>query len=380
MSGEGVGNGGNAMNDFLQELGNDAGYLKAGFMGFQGSGKTFTATLLAIGVKKYFDLAGPVALFDTEAGSPYISKMVEEATGQKMVGRRSRAFDDLLKVGRACEENGVSVLIVDSITHVWRELGKAYLKQVNDRQRQKIERAGGIFSPRQRLEFQDWSNIKDKWAEWTDFFLNSPLHIIICGRAGYEYDFEDREDGTGKDLVKTGIKMKVEGEFGYEPSLLVNMERHQTVDGVSTSITRRAMIIKDRFNLIDGKSFDNPTFDSFLPHVQSLTPGGHVVIDTAVKSDAGVGEDGESAWKREQKERVVLCEEIQGELLRAWPGQKAEEKKAKTEAIETAFGTRSWTKVEGMDSATLRSGLAKVREIVGASKWTSTDSKESEVA
>ena len=40
---------------------------------------------------------------------------------------------------------------------------------------------------------------------------------MIAGRAGYDYDYEQREDGTGKDLVKTGIKMKTEGEFGFEP-------------------------------------------------------------------------------------------------------------------------------------------------------------------
>jgi hypothetical protein len=46
----------------------------------------------------------------------------------------------------------------------------------------------------------------------------------LCGRAGYEYDHEENEDG-GKDLIKIGTKMKAEGEFGFEPSLVIEMER-----------------------------------------------------------------------------------------------------------------------------------------------------------
>ena len=41
-----------------QTLGKGQGHLKAGFLGFQGSGKTMTATLLAIGTRRHFKLAG----------------------------------------------------------------------------------------------------------------------------------------------------------------------------------------------------------------------------------------------------------------------------------------------------------------------------------
>jgi hypothetical protein len=345
------------MNEqILDELGADAGYLKGGFLGFQKSGKTFTATLLAGGVRKVFNLDAPIAFFDTEGGSPYISQMIEKATGRKPVGKRSRSFDDMLAVGRACEAGGASVLIVDSVTHVWRELCAAYMRQINEQRQRKG------MSPLVRLEFQHWSRIKDHWAQWTDFYLNSRLHIIVCGRAGYEYDFEEREDGSGKDLVKTGIKMKVEGEFGYEPSLLVNMERAQVLDGTAMRIVHRATVIGDRFNLIDGASCENPTFEFFAPHVLALQPGSHAAVDTEVKTDMGLDEEGADAYVRERRQRVILCEEIQGELVRLWPGQTAKEKASKLEYLEDAFGTRSWTKVESMNAERLRDGLARLRE------------------
>ena len=46
---------------------------------------------------------------------------------------------------------------------------------------------------------------------------------------GYEYDYFEDEAGK-KQLEKTDIKMKAEGEMGYEPSLLVLMERHTVME------------------------------------------------------------------------------------------------------------------------------------------------------
>ena len=50
----------------LQSLGKGQGYLKAGFLGFPKSGKTFTSFRLAFGVRKHFGLKGRIAMFDTE--------------------------------------------------------------------------------------------------------------------------------------------------------------------------------------------------------------------------------------------------------------------------------------------------------------------------
>jgi hypothetical protein len=84
-----------------------------------------------------------------------------------------------------------------------------------------------------------------------------------------------------------------------------------------------------------------------------------------VKTDTGVDEEGSDAWARERKTRTILSEEIQGELVAAYPGQTAAEKKAKADLLATLFGTRSWTAVENMDSERLRAGLAALRERLG---------------
>lgn len=343
----------------LKSLGNEQGYLKAGFLGFQKSGKTHTATLLAIGTRNHFKLKGPIAMFDSETGSGYVAEMVERETKQKLVGVRARSFRTLMEVANDCVKEKVSVLIVDSVSHVWRELCDSYLAQLNDKRKNKN------LAPLQKLEFQHWAAVKGLWAEWTDFYLNSPLHIIIAGRAGFEYDMEKNDETGRKELVKTGIKMKVENEFGFEPSLLVEMDREQVPDGNGGwKIKRKATILGDRFNQIDGKECYDPTFEFFLPHVGKLIKGAHAPVDTATKTDTGADVEGNTEWERERKARAILCEEAQGLIVSIYPGQSAAEKKAKTDVIEQCFGTRSWTAVESMDSGKLKVALDALRKFV----------------
>src|SRR3990167_5519436 len=308
----------------LQTLGNGQGYLKAGFLGFQSSGKTYTAVLLAIGVRKFFGLTGPIAFYDTEGGTEYIAGLVKKETGLDLLGVRSRSFDDLCAWAKECHEAGVSVAIADSVTHPWRELCDAYLAQVN------AGRARKNLSQRRSLEFQDWSHIKGRWAKWTDLYLNLPMHMIVCGRGVNIYAMEQNEETSKKELIKAGVKMKTETEFGFEPSLLVEMDREQVPDDTGGFRLRRsATVIKDRFAIIDGATTHDPGFDFFKPHIELLKPGAHAPVDTSIRTDAGIG---------------------------------AESKQKKAGLIYDAFNTRSWTAVESKHSQELREGLAFIRQ------------------
>lgn len=349
----------------LQRFGSGQGFLKAGVLGFAKSGKSYTSALWAIGLHQYLDITGPIAMFDTEGGSEYLVPLFKK-NKIDFVGIRSRSLGELITSARECEFDGIQIFLADSLTHVWREVCESYMKAVNDAIRAKNQQTGQNRPMRNRLEFQDWAPIKAKWAEWTDLYLNSKLHIIICGRAGFEWDFEEREDGSGKDLIKTGIKMKVETEFGFEPSLLVQMERIQERDDsdrLTKKFVHRATVIGDRFAVLDAQTCDDPTFEFIKPHVDMLVPGAHAPIDTTTQTDLGIDERGEDQYHREKRERVILCEEIQGEMLRVWPGQTKEDKTAKADIMEKAFGTRSWTKVEGMNREKLSAGLAVIREV-----------------
>lgn len=342
----------------LMELGTGQGYLKAGLLGFNKSGKSYTGTLLAIAAARATGADGPIVMFDTEGGSEYLAPLVLRLTGKKLLGVKSRSFDDLMKVTLEAEEVG-GALVIDSITHVWRELTEAYKKKRN----------------KGTLDIRDIMAIKDIWAAWPDLYLNSQLHVCICGRAGYEWDMEENENGR-KQLVKTGVKMKVESEFGFEPSLLIEMERVQEeVGGGKYRLTRQAIVLGDRFNKIDAHSCrfescpEEPEKELaavaafFGPHLACLTPGAHTPINTSVSSDPPVDEEGPE-WQREKRSRTILCEEIMGELTRAFPGQTSREKYAKGVLVKQAFGTFSWTHVEQLHSNQLKTGLEKIRGIL----------------
>lgn len=368
-------------NSILKTLGKGQGFLKAGFLGFQGSGKTYTATLLAAAVRAEFGLTGPIAFVDTENATEYIAPLVRDLTGKDLVGDRTRDFEALLNLGLACVKEGISVLVVDSMTHFWRSLCDAHLAGINQ------SRAKWKKPPKRALEFQDWASVKNEWARWTDFYLNSPLHILICGRAGFEYDMQKNEDSGRNELVKTGVKMKTEAEFGFEPSLLVEMAVEQEPDPKESGRfiqVRTAQVLKDRFAEIDGlrlvfqkqatKAAElKCVMDAFGPHVRRLKPGTHSTVNTAV-TPLDVDEDGDAEHARERRRREILCEEIKGVMITGGlDGTSSDAKKQRMELLSTIFGTRSWAAVETLSGDKLRDGLRQLKEALGLHERQITD-------
>lgn len=328
----------------LQPAENQQAFAKVGILGFAGSGKTFTAALIAKGI---IDGIGgkSVAFFDTETGSDFLVSSFKESDIDLRVAK-SRAFTDLLSVIKDAEASD-AVLIIDSITHVWRELCDTYQKKK------------GVA----RLQFHHWAEIKGEWQEYTDLFVNSNLHIIVCGRAGYEWDFNEDEEGH-KELIKTATKMKVETEFGFEPSLMIEMERLTPEKDKGESVRvgskwiHRAHILKDRADKINGAHFDYPVFENFVPHFDALNIGGkHLGCDTDRTSDDLFNSDGNGGWKEKQIRRGVALDQVKESLVLIWPGQSAVEKKAKIKMLELCFGTISWTEIsEKLSLETVEAG------------------------
>jgi hypothetical protein len=326
----------------FEDVVNDQAYLKAGLMGLQGSGKTYTAAKMAIGLhdmlvtRSLADKDSPIWMCDTEVGSSWIRGEIA-AAGKKFQADKTRSFKSLIQ---DCEQvastNGV--LIIDSITAYWRELCESYASKVG----------------RRRLTFQDWGAIKSIWSEFTDLYVNGPFHCIMCGRQGYEYDFFEDDDGK-KQLEKTGLKMKGEGETGYEPSLLVVMERHQQLGNNNQieKVWRTAYVLKDRSTLIDGKSFENPTFADFMPHINCLNLGGeHVGVSTSQNSESMIVK--EQLREHDETRRSVTLDEINELIKKHIPGMSADDKAARGDLLEKHAGTRSWKKVETFDLNELR--------------------------
>lgn len=322
-------------------------YLKAGFYGDAGSGKTWTSSLVALGLHKFIDSKKPITFFDTEAGSEYVLPKLFKPAGVELQSIKSRSFMDLMAA--VAEAQQISdILIIDSVTHLWNELQEAFKKK------------NGIT----KLEFQHWNILKPEWNRFTTAYLNAPMHVIVCGRSKDDYEYVQDSQGK-KELQKTGTRMATEKNLSYEPSLLVEMEK--IIDIKTGFWIPRAWILKDRFGEIDGKAFDKPTFETFLPHIKMLNLGGaHVGVDISRNSEALFGiEDGESLQSIRHKQAVYV-EQIEGTMDSAYPGRSAADIKKKLDLLNAAFNSFSWEDIKSRPPEVLMMGLQKMKELITA--------------
>lgn len=319
------------MSLFQKADGAGAAKAKIGLYGGTGSGKTFTAALIAIGLHKLINAKKPVAFVDTETGSDYVVPMFKKA-GVPLVVLKSRSFPDLL-AATAEAEREASIQITDSITHIWDDFQRAYLIKT----RQKF------------IEIWDWKPLKQEWQRWTDAFVNSDLHMIMCGRAAaiYETTEEIKDGKTRKVANKVGTKMRTESEGGYEPSLLLEMEKVFEGEEANGTYTRVCHVVKDRFDVIDSKDFRNPVFANFLPHINMLNLGGvQLGVDVSRNSLETFDDFGDTSRAKRVKRRAILCEEMTGMLMHYFPGSTAKEKDIRQEIVFKRLATRSWKAVE----------------------------------
>lgn len=351
----------------LMEATNEQAFLKAGFFGTAGSGKTTTASYLAIAISKRLGDGKPVAFFETEAGSDFLVERFKDE-GIKLLRKKSHALADLIAVAKEAE--GVaSVLIVDSISHVWAELCEAKLQAVN-----KFRKSKG-WDAADKLSFEHWADVKREWGRWTTFFLNSSLHIIVCGRAGNVWEYEVNEKGK-KELIKGESKMKAEGEFGYEPSLLIEMVRESKGNEPGQGWKHRAFVLKDRTDTINGAVFDFErakkgykkgdfaiTFKPFEPVIKALNIGGvqNTVDEKASSERLFPAEEGDSNYSHVAKQKEIALEEISASLDLMFSSRSDDGKNSRTVVVESVFGTRSKAAMEKKSLDELRAGGRALR-------------------
>ncbi len=347
---------------------NTMAYAKIGLLGFAGSGKTRTATEIAVGLHKAIQSKKPVGFLDTETGSDFMIPIFRQH-GIKLMVSKTRAFKDL---AAALKESAklFDILIIDSVTHYWVDIVESYKAKKNTN----------------RLAFQDWGIIKPLWAnDFSTPFVTAPLHIIVCGRAGFEYDYFEGDDGK-MELYKTGTKMKAEGEFGFEPSLLIEMNRIKNPKSMEAykeaktkdqklkaakkiqderQYVREAVVLKDRADVLDGKVFYNPTYADFAPHWSFLNIGGEHKPLEAGDSTGLFDKEGRPEWKIEQQQKDITLEEIEAALIKQFPASTGKDKTAKITILSKVFRTPSWTAIKSLSNVELKNGLRLIKDYIG---------------
>lgn len=352
----------------LKKAVNEQAFLKAGIFGGPGSGKTTTGSYLAMAIAHRMGNKKPVAFFETEAGSDFLVKKFETEKIE-LLRVKSHSLADLIEAAKEAEAS-CSCLIVDSISHVWEDVCKSKLIAVNKGREKKS------LYKLDKLEFQHWADVKRQWASWTDLFLNSREHIIVCGRAGGVWEFDTNDETGKKELQKVGTKMKAEGEFGYEPSLLIEMDRIPKGGDPGAGWKHCAFVLKDRTDTINGLKFEfekprkeykagdwEQTFKPFKLVFDALNLGGeHKTFDSTRTSETLFpGHEGESRYENGKKLAEIACEEILGTMQAMFPGQDGASKAHRQLILKTLFNTYSWTAVQGAPLDKLDSAVRTLR-------------------
>lgn len=274
--------------------------LKLGLYGAQGSGKTFTSLLLAEGLAKA--TRKRIAIVDTERGTDfYCQKVAARPVHPEAFDfdtLYTRSMTEVIGSIKGLDTDQYGVVIIDSITHIWEAAKAAYAG--------KMTRIGTI-------PMQAWGPIKRPYKDLMSFLLSSPMHVILCGRQGVEYETDEETD----ELKAVGVKMKAEGETPYEPHILIRMEsiRPKRTSEIATIM---AYVEKDRTGVLNGRTFENPTFMSLcapllglLGNTQARIAGEEETasIDAEQLAAQERLRESESAdWLRKFTARIELCD------------------------------------------------------------------------
>lgn len=193
--------------------------LRAAAFGPAGSGKTYTALRIATGMAAWLaeqkKRAAKIAVIDTERGSAskYADRFKFDVNDLE-----DRTIDGYTRA--IADAGGYDVLIIDSLSHAWREL----LLEV-DRVAQKEKRGN---------KFAGWSWGSPKQKDFVEALLACPAHVIATMRCDTEWQTTAGADGKARP-VRIGLKPEQGKEIEYEFDLLLQFDQDHN-----------ATVLKDR--------------------------------------------------------------------------------------------------------------------------------------
>ena len=119
------------------------------------------------------------------------------------------------------------------------------------------------------------------------------------------------------------------------------------------------MIVKDRTNQIDGKTFRNPSFEEFYPAIKVLLDGtlrelhGVQIPDTFYEFENKFSEIG--------KEREILTHEIEGCFELMGLGTSKEDKQVKAWTLNQIYGVNSLEMLAKRSNERIKEGMVFLR-------------------
>jgi AAA domain len=187
--------------------------LRIGLAGTSGSGKTYSALLLAKGLVGDWS---KVCVVDTEQGS---ADLYDSLGGYNVITLTApftpERYIDAIKTA---EDAGMEVIIIDSITHEWDGQG-GILEYVDQ-----LTKASAS-----KNSYTVWGKATPRHNAFIQAILQSPAHIITTVRR--KQDYAMTTDGQGKTKVeKQGMKEVTREGFEYELTLSFSLTQNHLAE------------------------------------------------------------------------------------------------------------------------------------------------------
>ena len=175
--------------------------IRLGLSAVSGGGKTYTGILIGKGLAKG-DLS-KVAIIDTENNSADLYAHL----GPYNVLPLSPPYtpESYIKAIKECEEAGMEVIMIDSITAEWEGKGGC------------LE----IHSSMTGNSYTNWALVTPRHQAFINAILQSKCHVITTVRRKQDYEMSKSENGKTK-VEKVGLKEITREGFEYE--VTVNLE------------------------------------------------------------------------------------------------------------------------------------------------------------
>ena len=200
--------------------------LRVGVFGPSGSGKTMSALKMAHGLVGEWE---KVCVIDTENNSAHLYSHL----GDYSVLRLQAPYtpERYIEAVHAAEVAGFEAIIIDSITHEW--AGEGGILELSD-----------TLAKDAKSSYTVWAKLTPRHNRFIEAILQSPAHVICCGRSKQDYALNQTEKNGRIVNVpeKIGLKAVTREGFDYEMTVTFDL-----------SITHLAMSAKDRTGLFQDK-------------------------------------------------------------------------------------------------------------------------------
>ena len=296
-----------------------------------GAGKTYTALLLAGELKG----DGRILFLDSEARSS--EKYADEFDFDIIPLAPPYSVETYLKAIKfAGEQDGYSVIIVDSLSHAWAGEGGA-LEQVDAA---KTKYKGNTYVA--------WRDVTPTQWKMVESILQNPRHVIACMRSKMEYMID--QEGGKMSVKKIGLQPIQRAGMEYEFDVVLDMDWDH-----------RAVVSKTRMSSIADKVYLKPGKELGQEIAAWLGTGEAVRPEPLVEKEAEVEAVKEPAPEEKvrefnQKDLVALAKQRYGY------GGKEVGEALKAQGI-TSFDVEKWDEmVAAVDAKHLAEESVEVSE------------------